>query len=101
VEALRTLGPVVAAAGSDGGTTMLVRRPPRAIAARFGPGSLRRHRESAEARDLPFAEVRAPELAFDLDKPEDLGTFLRAGPPGRTRDLLLELGAGSWTPAHA
>lgn len=90
-EALETLGPVVAAAGSDGGTTMLLRRPPRCIPAQFGPGSLERHRAAAASRGLPFVEVRRHELALDLDEPKDLVAFARTGPPGRVKSLLQEL----------
>lgn len=99
--AFRTLGPVVMAAGDDGGTTMLLRRPPRAIAARFGRDSLSRHTDLAEARELPVSIIRRPELAFDLDIPADIPTFLAADHPGRTRNLLLELGAGARLSAPA
>jgi 2-phospho-L-lactate guanylyltransferase len=91
--ALRTVGPVVAAPStSDDGTNVLLRRPPLTIPARFGTHSFRKHREAAASRDLPFAEVRAPELAFDLDRPEDAPTLLAAGSHGRTRSACLEMG---------
>ncbi|HXF36320.1 MAG TPA: 2-phospho-L-lactate guanylyltransferase [Actinomycetota bacterium] len=91
--ALRTLGSVVLAPAADRrGTNLLLRRPPRAIPARFGARSFRRHREEARARDLPVAIVERPELAFDLDVPGDILTLLRAGKPGRARQVCLELG---------
>lgn len=90
---LQTLGPVVAApSGSDGGTNVLVRRPPEAIRARFGSESFRKHLEAAEFRGIPFAEVRAPELAFDLDRPQDLSELLARSGPSRTRSACLEMG---------
>ncbi len=98
-DACRTLGPVVLGAGSDGGTTLLLRRPPRAIGARFGKDSLARHLALAAAKDLPAAVVRRPELAFDLDIPEDIPVLLASGRDGRTRTMLLELGAAARVPA--
>jgi 2-phospho-L-lactate/phosphoenolpyruvate guanylyltransferase len=91
--ALHTVGPVVAApSDSDGGTNVLLRRPPLAISSRFGTDSFRKHREGAESHDLPFAEVRVPELAFDLDRPEDLPRLLTRPGRGRTRAAALEMG---------
>jgi len=90
--ALRTLGPVVMArSDDDGGTNLLLRRPIRAIPARFGPDSFRRHREAAAERDLPVSVVERPELAFDLDGPEDILTLLSAERPGRARQVCLEM----------
>jgi 2-phospho-L-lactate/phosphoenolpyruvate guanylyltransferase len=91
--ALQTLGPVVAAPSiSDGGTNVLLRRPPGVIQARFGADSFRKHRDAAEFRGIPFAEVRIPELAYDLDRPEDVPELIARGGRGRTRATCLELG---------
>lgn len=91
--ALQTLGAVVAApAGSDGGTNLLVRRPPVVIPPRFGTDSFRKHREAAELHDLPFAMARAPELAFDLDVPADILTLLEANARNRTSAACREMG---------
>lgn len=89
--ALRTLGPVVIAPSADGGTTLLLRRPPRSIASRFGPDSFRRHVESARAQGLPVAEVRDPRLALDLDGPDDILRLLGARRTGRAREVLDDL----------
>jgi len=90
--ALHTLGPVVLApAESDGGTNLLVRRPPRSIRARFGPSSFHRHRAAAAERGLPVAVADLPELAFDLDAPDDILTLLRARRAGRTREVCLAM----------
>ena len=64
--ALRTLGPVVVARSSREGTSLLLRRPPKAIPARFGPDSFAKHLALADARGLPAAVVDRPELSFDL-----------------------------------
>jgi 2-phospho-L-lactate guanylyltransferase len=90
---LWTIGPVVAApAASDAGTNVLLRRPPGIIPPRFGTDSFRKHRESAEVRDIPFAEVRAPELEFDLDRPEEVASLLASGRRCRTVAACLEMG---------
>ncbi len=90
---LRTLGPVVAApSASDEGTNVLLRRPPEVIPPRFGTDSFRKHRESAQVRDIPFAEVREPDLEFDLDRPEDVPALLRSGRRTRTAAACLEMG---------
>jgi 2-phospho-L-lactate guanylyltransferase len=91
--ALHTLGPVVAVPSeSDGGTNVLLRRPPRVLPARFGTDSFRKHREAAEVLGVPFSSVEAPDLAFDLDRPADIVRLMDAGGPGRTRAACLEMG---------
>jgi 2-phospho-L-lactate guanylyltransferase len=91
-EALRTLGAVVLARSGDGsGTSLLLRRPPRAIPARFGPDSFRRHMELAAERGLPASVIERTELAFDLDTPGDILTLLSNGRSGRTREVCLQM----------
>ncbi|HEX6207622.1 MAG TPA: 2-phospho-L-lactate guanylyltransferase [Actinomycetota bacterium] len=93
MRALQTLGSVVAApADSDSGTNLLLRRPPDAIPPRFGTDSFRKHREAAELHDIPFAEVRLPQLAFDLDRPADLTALLASSSRSRTKATCLEMG---------
>ena len=90
--ALHTLGPVVLAPSLDEtGTNLLVRRPPTAIPARFGSDSFRRHLEASALADLPTAVVERPELAFDLDLPDDILTVLEARRRGRTREVCLDM----------
>jgi 2-phospho-L-lactate guanylyltransferase len=90
--ALHTLGPVVLAPSHDGtGTNFLLRRPPTAIAARFGTDSYRKHLEAAAMADIPSAVIELPELAFDLDLPGDILTVLDARRRGRTRGVCVEL----------
>jgi 2-phospho-L-lactate/phosphoenolpyruvate guanylyltransferase len=91
-EALHTLGPIVMApADDDLGTNVLIRRPPRAIRPRFGPDSFSRHRHEAENKGLPIAVVRSPELAFDLDTPDEVITLIRSQAAGKAREVCLEL----------
>jgi len=94
--ALRTLGAVVVAPSADeGGTNLLIRRPPRAIGACFGEDSYHRHLQTAAAAEVPMAVVRAPELAFDLDVPSDILTVLGSRREGRTLQVCRELGLGA------
>jgi len=91
-QSLNTLGPVVLAPSDDhGGTNLMVRRPPRAIRPRFGSDSFEKHRAEAVAKQLPVSVVERPELAFDLDAPDDILALLDADHPGRIRNVCLEL----------
>lgn len=58
---------------------------------RFGEHSFARHRKWAAARGWPVAVIARPELAFDLDTPEDLAAWLARGAPtdARLRRALL------------
>jgi 2-phospho-L-lactate guanylyltransferase len=95
-QALHTLGAVVLAPSADGGgTSLLLRRPPRSIPARFGPDSFRRHLELAEARGLPVSVIERRELSFDVDRPDDILTLLADGRGGRTRAVCLDMDLGS------
>jgi len=95
-EALRTLGAVVLARSAEGsGTSLLLRRPPRAIPARFGPDSFRRHLELAAERGLPVSVVERRELSFDVDRPDDILTLLADGRRGRTREVCLQMDLGA------
>jgi 2-phospho-L-lactate/phosphoenolpyruvate guanylyltransferase len=85
--------PVVASpASSDGGTNLLLRRPPSVIPARFGRSSFARHRAEAYRRGLTFREATVPELGFDLDRPADVARLLEQDQPSRTRSACMELG---------
>ncbi|HEX9234669.1 MAG TPA: hypothetical protein VF972_00130, partial [Actinomycetota bacterium] len=92
-EALAEPGPVVAApSASDGGTNLLVRRPPAAIPARFGRDSFAKHRWAARRAGLALTEVRRPGLEQDLDRPEDLVRLIRSGREGRTLSACTRMG---------
>jgi 2-phospho-L-lactate/phosphoenolpyruvate guanylyltransferase len=95
-DALDALGPGPAAAlapSQDGGTSALLRRPHTALPSCFGPQSAARHREAARAGGVPLRELDLPSLAVDLDRAEDLRSFLAQKEGGaRTRHLLESLG---------
>jgi 2-phospho-L-lactate guanylyltransferase len=59
------------------GTNALLVAPPGAIGFGFGAHSLRRHREAARKRHCRWAVVRAPGLAFDVDRPADYRAMAR------------------------
>ena len=63
---------VVVARSDDGGTSGLLRRPPAAIAARFGPDSARSHAGAAGVAGLRVRSLRLPGLSLDVDEPGDL-----------------------------
>ena len=90
--ALSHSGSVVAVpAHSDDGTNLLLRRPPMVIPARFGRASFAKHRWAARRARVSFEEVSVPDLAFDLDRPEDLAAVVAADRPGRTGQVCLEI----------
>ncbi|HTG48609.1 MAG TPA: 2-phospho-L-lactate guanylyltransferase [Actinomycetota bacterium] len=90
--AIHTLGPVVLApSANETGTNLLLRRPPDAVEARFGPDSYRKHLQAAAEADVPIAVVEQPELAFDVDEPDDILGVLTSRRAGRTREVLRDL----------
>jgi 2-phospho-L-lactate guanylyltransferase len=100
--ALHTFGPVVLGPSADGrGTNLLLRRPPTAIPAAFGPDSAARHREAATAAGLPVAVVEDPAIAFDVDVPDDILGVLRSPRPTRAREVLASLGVDDRMRARA
>ena len=81
-------------AASDGGTNLLVRRPPTVIPARFGASSFERHEHAAARAGLVVRRADSEELAFDLDRPEDVGRMFASRRGGRALDQCLEMGVG-------
>jgi 2-phospho-L-lactate guanylyltransferase len=75
---------VVAAPDRAGtGTNALLVAPADAIAFRFGPLSLARHRREAQRCRRRWRVVRAPGLAFDVDRPADYRALMRQRGAGR------------------
>lgn len=62
---------VVLAPSQDGGTNALLLRLPRRLPLCFGPASFQRHQQAAADMGLTVAVCTSPNLAFDLDRPED------------------------------
>jgi 2-phospho-L-lactate/phosphoenolpyruvate guanylyltransferase len=85
--------PVVIAPSDDGGTALLLRRPPLAIPARFGPESASAHEAAARERGLAprIWTALPPSAQIDLDTPEDAARLAQAPRACRTREVLREL----------
>lgn len=84
---------IVLVPSGDGGTAMLLRRPPDLVPTRFGPGSLDRHVAVSRGRGVEPVLIDAIPEAYrlDLDTPEDAARILDSGRPGRTVELLRKL----------
>ncbi len=84
---------VVIVPSTDGGTAMLLRRPPDVIAPRFGTQSALAHAREAQAHGVAVLRMdKIDEAArVDLDTPEDLQRLLTSSRPCHTRDVLRTL----------
>ncbi len=84
---------VVLVPSGDGGTAMLLRRPPDLVPARFGPGSLDEHVAVSRGCGVEPVLIDAIPDAYrlDLDTPEDAARILNSGRSGRTVDVLRKL----------
>lgn len=69
------------------GTNALFVSPPDAITFKFGVNSFRKHRSEALSRGRKWSVFRCPGLAFDVDRPEDVGAMGGINP---VMDNLLE-----------
>lgn len=70
----------------DDGTTVLSVPVDAPFRFAYGPGSFRRHAAEARRLGLGFRVVRDPDLAFDVDVPDDLDRLgLLSSPRARTR----------------
>lgn len=63
-------------ASVDGGTNALACSPPSVVPFCFGRDSFRRHREAARARGIEPETLRLERVGHDIDRPDDLATFL-------------------------
>ena len=69
--------PITIIPSRDGtGTNGVVFNPPAYIAMEYGEGSFRRHLSKAAAAGFAADVLNVPGMAFDIDTPEDLETFL-------------------------
>lgn len=85
--------PLVIVPALDGGTALLLRRPPLVVSARFGPESAAAHEAAARERGLTpvvFSEF-ADDLRLDLDTPEDAERLARCDSPSQTVQVLREI----------
>jgi 2-phospho-L-lactate guanylyltransferase len=85
---------VVVPSARDGGTNGLCMRPPGVIGPSFGPASLDAHLRSGREASLRCSLLELPGLGLDIDRVEDIATFLEdpAAPGTATGRLIAELG---------
>jgi 2-phospho-L-lactate/phosphoenolpyruvate guanylyltransferase len=62
---------IVLAEARDGGTNMLVMRPPRTFGFCYGPDSASRHEAMARAQGLSVTRCQLPFIGHDIDTVED------------------------------
>lgn len=83
----------LARAASDAGTNALLVSPPDIIGFRFGFDSEARHIEAARQVGASLRSLTVPRMAYDIDRAEDLGRFLKVPSPTLTYRLLADLKA--------
>jgi len=76
VDAVSADAAVALQRASDGGTNLLACRPAGIIIPHFGPGSFHAHCAAAQRLNLMPRIIEWPALELDLDRPDDLRTFL-------------------------
>lgn len=78
----------IAAAAEDGGTNLFACRPAGVIPPQFGPRSFDMHYRMAQQAGLAVHTLHVPELSLDIDRPENLRTFLALKSNTRTHAYL-------------
>ncbi|WEK49614.1 MAG: 2-phospho-L-lactate guanylyltransferase [Candidatus Kaistia colombiensis] len=86
-------GPAVTlvAAEADGGSNALACSPVDTIPFGFGEGSFARHHGAARACGIVPMLPSLPNLARDIDRPDDLAAFMQSPAPTRARAFLAAL----------
>jgi 2-phospho-L-lactate guanylyltransferase len=79
-------------AESDGGTNALACSPPGAIPYGFGEDSFSRHQQAAQVLGIKPQLLRLERPGHDIDRPDDLATFLQTPSPTRTYAYLIAAG---------
>ncbi len=79
-------------ASIDGGTNALACSPPGALAFGFGDDSLRHHRQAALARGIEPQILALTRVGHDIDRPDDVATFLMHPSATRSYAYLSTLG---------
>jgi 2-phospho-L-lactate guanylyltransferase len=70
------------------GTNAIIRTPPDLFPSRFGPDSLRLHKEEAARVGVNPLIIENPRIALDIDEPSDLELLLERGRGTEAFDLL-------------
>jgi len=74
------------------GTNGVLRRPGDVLPLTFGSNSFYPHRALAHRLGLPCMIVDLPRLGLDIDRPEDVGTFLSEAVDNETYRYLVSIG---------
>jgi 2-phospho-L-lactate guanylyltransferase len=75
-------------ATQDGGTNLLACRPATMIPLCFGPDSFENHCRFGRAQGMKVCTLPAGDLGLDIDRPEDLLSFVSLRPATRTLSYL-------------
>lgn len=83
---------VVIVPSRDGtGTNAILRRPPTLFPSHFGTGSLAKHLREAEQANAACQLLQLPNIALDIDEPEDLAELLARKQENAISQLLAEM----------
>ena len=74
------------------GTNGVLRRPGNVMPLTFGNNSFYPHREVALRLEIPCTVVDLPRLGLDIDRPEDVATYLNEAGPNETSRYLALVG---------
>lgn len=88
---LETPGALLVPSREGTGTNAIIRTPPALFASRFGPDSLRLHREEARRVGVNPIIVSNPRIALDIDDPADIELLLEQGGSTAAASLLADL----------
>jgi 2-phospho-L-lactate guanylyltransferase len=70
---------IVIAPSRNGGTNVLLQKPPNLITPFFGPKSFSRHLAEASSQGIMTRIYRSQNVTRDIDSPEDLESLLKIG----------------------
>ncbi len=89
---------IVIVPSRDGtGTNALMMNPCGVMKPSFGNNSFPRHKEMARAAGIAFSSLTLSGIGLDIDGPEDLEIFMRAGAGTETHNYLRNLGVETKT----
>ncbi len=91
----------VARAERDGGSNALACSPPDMISFHFGENSFQRHCEATRKAGVEPGSRHLPNLALDIDRPDDLGALLTRTKRTMTQEYLSRLGPDAFGSSEA
>jgi 2-phospho-L-lactate guanylyltransferase len=88
---LRVPAAVLVPSREGTGTNAILRTPPDLFPSRFGPNSLKLHKQEAVRAGVECMIVRNTRIALDIDEPVDLKVLLETGGSTQTLSVLDEM----------